>query len=57
MPKTKSARDIPLVSFEVFRKNAKNILNQSKNESDRKLESFQIDNVKKREARKKGVRK
>jgi len=47
------AKDIVLVTPNVFRKEAKNILTQSKNESDKKLARFQASNIKKRQARKK----
>ena len=51
-PKTK-AEDISLVPFDAFRREAKNVLAQSKEESDKELAEFQAANVKKREAKKK----
>jgi hypothetical protein len=49
----KSANEVALVSFEIFRKQARAILNESKEESDKALGKFQAANAKKREARKK----
>jgi hypothetical protein len=56
MPKNKRAEDIPLVPFATFREGSKNVLAQSKEESDRELAKFQAANVKKREVRKKKQR-
>jgi hypothetical protein len=53
MPKIKPAEDIPLIPFETFRKTAKRILSNSKQESDRQLAAFQASNARKRKARKK----
>jgi len=44
---------MPLVPFAIFRKEAKNVLAQSKEESDKELAKFQAANVRKREARRK----
>ncbi len=48
-----AAKDIPLLPFELFKQTAKDLLAQSKRDSDLELARFQAANVKKREARKK----
>lgn len=53
MKQALKAKDIPLVPFEVFRKSAKNVLDESKQKSDKDMARFQAANVKKRRARKK----
>jgi hypothetical protein len=46
-----SADDIALVPFEDFKKSVKNILSNTKTESDRQLAEFQASNLKKRQAK------
>lgn len=53
MKKPDSAKEIQLVSFDVFKQKAKSILDESKKKSDKKMVLLQAANVKKREARKK----
>jgi hypothetical protein len=50
-PKNKRNSEIPLIPFEAFRKQAKNILDESKEKSDKELRRFQAANSHKREAR------
>jgi hypothetical protein len=53
MAKTKSADEIPLIPFEIFRKRAKRVLSNTKRQSDGQLAEFQASNARKREAKKK----
>jgi hypothetical protein len=48
MPKLKLAKDIPLVSVDVFKNAVRNVLTNSKQDSDKQLEEFQAANVGKR---------
>jgi hypothetical protein len=53
MPKRQSARDIPLVPFDAFKKGARQALTNTKRESDRQLAAFQASNARRRNAKKK----
>jgi hypothetical protein len=52
--KHQSAKDVPLVPFDDFKKSVKKILSNTKAESDRQLAEFQASNLRSREAKKRG---
>ncbi|MGD1084347.1 MAG: hypothetical protein ABSA47_06275 [Verrucomicrobiota bacterium] len=52
--KHQAADEIPLIPFEDFKKSVKQILSNTKAESDRQLAEFQASNLRRREAKKRG---
>jgi hypothetical protein len=52
--KHRSAKDVPLIPFDVFKKAVVKVLSNTKMESDRQLAEFQVSNLRKREAKKRG---
>lgn len=54
MKKTIQASEVTLVSLSAFRSAVKRVMDVSKRDSDSDLEAFQIANVKRKKAKKKG---
>ena len=52
MPKSKQAKDIPLVSFDELKTAVKKVLSNTKRESDEQLEAIHASNIKRRAVKK-----